>query len=72
MSHEEDLTPDVKGWRKSSFSGTETNCVEVGHNTADNGAAVRDTKDRDGGYITIAPEGWADFMDAVKSDRFTR
>lgn len=35
-------------WRKSSFSGTETNCVEVAW-----AVGVRDSKNPDGGHLTI-------------------
>ncbi|SDY61935.1 protein of unknown function [Saccharopolyspora shandongensis] len=57
----------IDGWRKSSHSGTH-NCIEVGrlgHN-----AAVRDTKDRDGGLLSFASERWSDFLAAVKVDKF--
>jgi Domain of unknown function (DUF397) len=44
-------TVDSDGWRTSSYSGTNGNCVEVG------GAAgtvlVRDTKDRDRAALSI-------------------
>lgn len=60
----------VTGWRKSSRSGNQTHCVEVG-STGD-GAAVRDTKDRSLGYFTTTPGQWANFVNAVKSDRFSK
>lgn len=61
----------VSGWRKSSRSAQKTECVEVGR-TDDNGAAVRDTKDRAQGFFTTSPQQWASFMNAVKSDRFSK
>lgn len=61
----------VSGWRKSSRSAQQTECVEVGR-TGDNGAAVRDTKNRAQGFFTTTPGQWASFMNAVKSDRFSQ
>lgn len=65
MTHNKGAT----GWRKSSRSANQTNCVEVG-STGD-GAAVRDTKDREAGYFTATPDQWSNFLTALKGGRFT-
>ncbi len=56
------------GWRKSSWSGQQTVCVEVGR--AADGAAVRDSKDRAAGYFVGSRSQWQAFLDALKADRF--
>ncbi|RZQ63175.1 DUF397 domain-containing protein [Amycolatopsis suaedae] len=52
-------------WRKSSYSGGGNDCVEVAF-TGD-GAAVRDSKDIEGGSLTFSPSGWLGLLDAVRS-----
>lgn len=56
------------GWRKSLRSTQVDNCVEVGR--IGDGAAVRDTKNRDQGYFSTTPEQWTAFISGVKSGRF--
>jgi hypothetical protein len=52
------------GWRKSSRSGQETNCVEL-HSRG----AVRDSKNPAGPQLAV---GLAGLLGAVKADRVTR
>ncbi|GAA2113382.1 DUF397 domain-containing protein [Streptomyces synnematoformans] len=48
-------------WFKSSYSGTQgDNCVEVA--IMPHAVHVRDSKDRDGGQLTLSPAAWADFV----------
>lgn len=59
---------DVSGaqWRKSTKSGNNGgNCVEVADNLA-GVVLVRDTKNRDGGTLTIAPDAWRAFVGFAK------
>lgn len=52
-------------WRKSSHSsGDPDACVEVC--LTDDGARVRDTKNRDGGMLSLAPDAWTAFIEYVK------
>jgi len=52
-------------WRKSSYSGGGNDCVEVAFVGRD--AAVRDSKDPDGGAFTLASAGWRGLLDAARS-----
>lgn len=57
---------DPTTWRKASYSGTDSECVEVSL-TAER-ARVRDTKDRDGGTLSVSFATWAAFVAAIKLD----
>lgn len=58
------------GWRKSSKSGPDTNCVEVG--LGFDVVGIRDTKDREGGHLAVAPAPWQAFLRAVKGSALDR
>jgi hypothetical protein len=51
-------------WRKSSYSLSNGNCVEVG--TGQAMVAVRDSRDPDGPAIDVSPRAWAEFTEQVK------
>jgi hypothetical protein len=51
-------------WRKSSYSGSQANCVEVGNLTGLVG--IRDTKDRQGPALTVSANAWHRFMTGIK------
>lgn len=51
-------------WRKSTYSLSNGNCVEVG--TGQALVAVRDSKDPDGPVIEVSPRAWTDFTEHVK------
>ncbi|AOS65622.1 DUF397 domain-containing protein [Actinoalloteichus hymeniacidonis] len=55
-------------WRKSSRSGTQSACIEVGHGAGSIG--IRDTKDRTGGTLVVDPETFAMFLTKSAGDEF--
>ncbi len=65
--------PDAR-WRKSSFSGGQTNgdsCVEVAF-LPDGGVAVRDTKDRSLAPHVYTATEWHAFLAGVRAGEFDR
>lgn len=50
-------------WRKSSYSGSQTECVEVAN--ARDVVGVRDTKDREGGSLSVPDRAWRVFAGRV-------
>lgn len=57
------MTPRITNWRKSTRSGNQANCVEVG--CADAVVGVRDSKDREGPVLLASPAAWTSFVSAV-------
>jgi hypothetical protein len=54
----------VTTWRKATYSGTGNgNCVEVA--SAD-GVLIRDTTNRDGVTLGVAPQAWSTFLAGLK------
>jgi len=51
-------------WRKSSYSGSQANCVEVGNATGL--VTVRDTQDHRGPALTVSADAWRRFMTGIK------
>ncbi|TCP45114.1 uncharacterized protein DUF397 [Tamaricihabitans halophyticus] len=47
-------------WRKSSYSGGGNNCVEVASYPAS--VAIRDTKNRTAGRLTVSLSAWSAFV----------
>lgn len=56
-------------WRKSSYSGDGSNCVEIA--TAPTTIHIRDSKNTDGPHLTVAPTTWAPFISYAASPRRT-
>ena len=51
------------GWRKSSHSGGDNNCVEIAATGAN--VAVRDSKNPCGGTLSFSPGAWHAFTAGV-------
>jgi uncharacterized protein DUF397 len=62
------MTADLAGWRKSSHSAVEGNCVEVG--LAADLVGVRDSKDRDGAVLTFGRREWVAFVSGLRDRRW--
>ncbi|WIX88803.1 DUF397 domain-containing protein [Amycolatopsis sp. DG1A-15b] len=50
-------------WRKSSFSGGQSECVEV---KLDRSVGIRDTKARAHGELTVSRAAWAAAVSALR------
>ncbi len=48
-------------WQRSSYSGTQGNCVEVARNQPGL-VAVRDSKEPEGARLVVSPEEWRRFI----------
>jgi Domain of unknown function (DUF397) len=51
-------------WRKSTYSLSNGNCVEVG--AGQGTVAVRDSRDPDGPAIDVSPRAWIEFTAYLK------
>ena len=61
-------TSPERRWRKSSYSGSGNNCVEVA--TAGAQVAVRDSKNPGGPEVACTRAAWRDLLTAIKSGEF--
>ncbi|MEV5379454.1 DUF397 domain-containing protein [Streptomyces nondiastaticus] len=53
-------------WRKSSYSGHQTDCVQIADGIA-GAVPVRDSKAPDGPALALRPAAWAAFISGLKS-----
>lgn len=56
------ITDTARSWRKSSYSDPNDQCVEVKLGDV---VGVRDTKDRDGGQLTVTGHAWAALLNTI-------
>jgi Domain of unknown function (DUF397) len=66
VPQEEQIT--AAQWRKSSYSGSGNNCVEVAQVAG--GCAVRDSKDPHGARLTFSACAWTAFVSSVKHGKY--
>jgi Domain of unknown function (DUF397) len=59
-------------WIKSSYSGSEANCVEVAVSTDGEHVYVRNTRDRNGGVLDFTAAEWAAFLAGAGDGEFNR
>ena len=62
MNHDDVTTP----WRKSTYSNTGANCVEVAK-TRSGKVAVRDSRNPYGGALSFSPDKWQTFIAKVQT-----
>ena len=56
-------------WRKSSYSGSTNNCIEVADGFPDT-MPIRDSKDPQGPALVFAADAFAAFVAGVKAGEF--
>jgi uncharacterized protein DUF397 len=67
-----DVVADAaQGWRKSSRSMTNGNCVEVSTLSGEF-VGVRDSMNPQGAILGITRSGWSAFLGGVRSSQFDR
>lgn len=60
---------DSQGWKKSSYSQGNGNCVEV-HKLANGSVAMRDSKSPDGPILEFTEGEWSAFLHGVSNKEF--
>jgi hypothetical protein len=59
---------DSAVWHKSSYSGTQGNCIEIAHDPA-GFVTVRDSKNPDGPKLLIAAAEWRAFLNHLRDTK---
>ncbi|MHB6907886.1 DUF397 domain-containing protein [Streptomyces sp. DB-54] len=65
------MTTELPHWFKSSYSSNGGACIEVATNlvVTDDVVPVRDSKDPNGPYLTLAPQAFAGLVHFAKQSR---
>ncbi|ASO18071.1 hypothetical protein FHR81_002468 [Actinoalloteichus hoggarensis] len=61
------MTVHLTGWHKSTYSGVQGGCVEVGH--APGRVGIRDTKNREGGTLVVDRAAFGAFLASIRAGR---
>ncbi|AKH82340.1 hypothetical protein AA958_08980 [Streptomyces sp. CNQ-509] len=69
MNHMNDASTLAVAWWKSSHSGAQADCVEVGI-VDERAVAVRDSKDPAGPALLLTRDQFAGLVDSVRAGRF--
>ncbi|MBF6050536.1 DUF397 domain-containing protein [Streptomyces eurocidicus] len=59
----------IAGWRKSSYSGLENDCVEVADGYPGI-VPIRDSKAPGGPVVVLDSDAWSAFVDGIKAGGF--
>lgn len=70
MTNQNVSLPADARWHKASRSTASNNCVEVA--SVKGAAAIRDSKHRDGGHLTVGTSAWVAFLADVRGGRYDR
>jgi hypothetical protein len=62
------MSDTTRQWRKSSYSSTSANCVEVSNGPGT--MAVRDSKDRHGPELAVSNQAWSAFVRGIKRGEY--
>ncbi len=66
------MTVNFVGWRKSTRSGNQSNCVEVAGSADGRLVGIRDTECRAAGQLTVDSAQWAAFLHSLQQGEIDR
>lgn len=59
------MAAESPAWRKSLASEAADNCVEIA--TDEQSVLVRDSRDRSGAILVVAPDNWREFLTRIRN-----